>query len=145
MRVVFWEKPGCVGNARQRATLVVMGHDVEQRNLLTHEWRRDELRSFFGSTPVAEWFNRSAPRVKSGEVKPESMDEEGALALLMSEPLLIRRPLLECEGRRVAGFDLSIIEAWAGKPIQNERVAALREENFEQCPGEKSGKRCGSD
>ncbi|MFN3398592.1 MAG: ArsC/Spx/MgsR family protein [Sulfurimicrobium sp.] len=109
--VIFYEKPGCTGNARQKALLREAGHAVEVRNLLVHPWTADALRSFFGSRPVAEWFNTSAPRVKSGEVSPQTLDEAAALALMLAEPLLIRRPLIECDGRRECGFDATI-ERW---------------------------------
>jgi len=112
--VIFWEKPGCAGNARQKALLAASGHSLDVRNLLTEPWAAAALREFFGDRPVSEWFNQSSPRVKSGEVRPEELDGEVALALMLNDPLLIRRPLLECEGRREAGFEPDRIEAWIG-------------------------------
>lgn len=117
-KVIFYEKPGCGGNARQKLLLCQSGHELEVRNLLTAPWTKDELRSFFGARPVSQWFNASAPRVKSGEIRIEEVDAETALALMLEEPLLIRRPLLECEGRREAGFESDLIAAWVGlKPV----------------------------
>lgn len=112
--VTFYEKPGCINNAKQKALLRDAGHEVIERNLLTEHWTPASLRSFFGTLPVPAWFNRSAPAVKTGEVDPDSLDERGALALMVGEPLLIRRPLLECEGRKAAGFDAERIGAWLG-------------------------------
>jgi len=112
--VIFWEKPGCAGNARQKALLAASGHSLDVRNLLTEAWAAAALREFFGERPVSEWFNRSSPRVKSGEVRPEELNGELALAFMLSDPLLIRRPLLECEGRREAGFEPNRIRAWIG-------------------------------
>lgn len=112
--VRFWEKPGCVGNARQKALLTASGHTLEVRSLLAEPWEATRLRSFFGARPVAEWFNRAAPRVKSGEVVPEAMSEAAALAAMLAEPLLIRRPLLEVGERREVGFDTALIDAWIG-------------------------------
>jgi nitrogenase-associated protein len=113
-RIIFYEKPGCAGNLRQRRLLEDAGHTVLARNLLTEPWTAERLRGFFGARPVAEWFNRNAPRVKSGEVTPEALDADSAMTLLLAEPLLIRRPLLEAEGRREAGFDPARIHAWLG-------------------------------
>jgi nitrogenase-associated protein len=64
--------------------------------------------------PVADWFNWSSPRVKSGEVQPESLDEAAAIALMLADPLLIRRPLMEADGRREAGFEPERVRAWIG-------------------------------
>jgi arsenate reductase-like glutaredoxin family protein len=131
-RIVFFEKPGCTGNLRQKRLLADAGHTVLARNLLTEPWTAERLRGFFGARPVAEWFNRNAPKVKpqtrrpwraalasipsakSGEVVPEALDAESAMALLLAEPLLIRRPLLEANGRQEAGFDPPRIHAWLG-------------------------------
>src|SRR5208337_1461044 len=98
--VVFWEKPGCAGNARQKALLAASGHTLDVRNLLSERWEPLQLREFFGTRPVGEWFNRSSPRLKSGEIRPEGLDEEAALALMVADPLLIRRPLMEAAGSR---------------------------------------------
>ena len=112
--VIFWEKPGCAGNARQKALLVRSGHTLDVRNLLSEPWTAAGLRAFFGERPVSEWFNKSSPRVKSGEVRPEALDETGALTLMLAGPLLIRRPLMESGGRREAGFQPERVAAWIG-------------------------------
>ena len=102
--VVFYEKPGCTGNRRQRALLEAHGVDLRVENLLTAAWRDDDLRAFFGELPVVDWFNTSAPRVKHGEIDIHACDERQALALMAAEPLLIRRPLLRRGDARQAGF-----------------------------------------
>jgi nitrogenase-associated protein len=115
-RIVFYEKPGCGNNTRQKALLAAAGHEVVARNLLTEPWTRERLREFFGSRPVAEWFNRAAPGVKSGAVVPELLDAESALQLMLGDPLLIRRPLMEANKHKEAGFDQEKIHAWLGLP-----------------------------
>lgn len=103
--VLFYEKPGCGTNARQKRLLEQAGHRVEARSLLAEPWTGPGLRSFFGETPVVTWFNPAAPRIKAGAVLPEAMDGDAAIAVMLDDPLLIRRPLVEAEGRRCAGFD----------------------------------------
>jgi nitrogenase-associated protein len=139
--VIFFEKPGCANNARQKLWLSNAGHQVEARNLLTEPWTREGLCSFFGNRPVAQWFNRAAPRVKSGEVVPENIDADTALTLMLAEPLLIRRPLLESGGRREVGFDAAFIDAWLGLTPQT--LGKLAATNPEGClHPEESGERC---
>jgi nitrogenase-associated protein len=115
--VVFYEKPGCSGNARQKALLEASGHTVVARSIVAERWTRRNLLGFLESLPVASWFNANAPQVKSGEIVPESFDAFDAdtvLGLLLSDPLLIRRPLLEVDGVRHAGFEVERIREWIG-------------------------------
>jgi len=140
--VIFHEKPGCRTNARQRRLLESVGHRLIVRNLLTEAWTPEELLSYFGDMPVRSWLNPAAPAVKSGAVDPECIDGDAALALMLAEPLLIRRPLLEMEGRRRAGFAPDVV-AWLGlsragedKPDPQPCVHAGREEapDMPSCP-----------
>lgn len=133
--IIFYEKPGCTNNTRQKVLLAAAGHTVLAKNLLTEPWTKDRLLAFFGNRPVAEWFNRAAPRVKSGEVVPEVLDAETALAMMRAEPLLIRRPLIEADGRREVGFDQQVIDAWLG-------LSRKVEGDLEGCPKRHEAKPC---
>jgi nitrogenase-associated protein len=103
--LLFYEKTGCKGNARQKALLENNGYTLEVKSLLDEPWERDDLQSFFGDRPVAEWFNDKAPAIKQGQVDPASFDAASALELLLREPILIRRPLIEMDRQRMCGFD----------------------------------------
>ncbi|MBD2209822.1 nitrogenase-associated protein [Nostoc linckia FACHB-104] len=138
-KVIFYEKPGCKGGTRQKVLLTAAGHEVVPQSLLTEPWTSDRLRSFFGDRPVAEWFNRSSPRVKSGEVVPEKLDADTALSLMLQDPLLIRRPLLEVGDRREVGFEVDKIDAWIGlQPVDEsfrEMAANLMGKDLQGCAG----------
>ena len=113
-KVIFYEKPGCGGNARQKALLIASGHELDVRNLITEPWTASDLRPFFGSKPLPEWFNASSPRVKSGAVRPHELTPDAALAMMVADPLLIRRPLMRVGERRKSGFDHAAVDAWIG-------------------------------
>ena len=128
-KVIFYEKPGCINNTKQKTLLTAAGHQVEARNLLTENWTAESLHPFFVSLPVTEWFNRSAPRIKSGEVIPSELDEQTALKLMVAEPLLIRRPLIQVEEVYQVGFNIEKIDAWIGlNPLED------RSQDIETCP-----------
>ncbi|MBY0577939.1 MAG: hypothetical protein K2P57_02725 [Burkholderiales bacterium] len=112
--IYFFEKPGCANNARQKKLLAGSGHTVIAKNILTHHWTGETLAAFFGSRPVHSWFNRASPRIKSGEIVPEKISSEEALAFMLKDPLLIRRPLMQVEDRCEAGFDPDLVHAWIG-------------------------------
>lgn len=112
--VTFYGLADCPANARQKQQLAAAGHKLDVRDLAAESWTRESLRPFFGDRPVEEWFNRRAPAIKSGAVDPAALDEAAALDAMIADVTLIRRPLLEAEGRREAGFDPNGINAWIG-------------------------------
>lgn len=138
--VTFYEKPGCKGNLRQKTLLAAAGHTVQSKSLKTETWTADRLLMFLGKLPVADWFNRAAPDIKSGEIVPENLGFEDALHLLLNNPLLIRRPLMEIGEERLVGFDIAAVDAWIG--LKN---VALSEGNIEACVhGPEGHGSCGS-
>lgn len=112
--VTFYEKPGCVNNTRQKKLLAAAGHQVIAKNLLTENWQAKHLRAFFGAMAVRDWFNYSAPAIKHGEIDPETQTEQEALVLMLENPLLIRRPLMQVGDSFVAGFDQQAVDNWIG-------------------------------
>lgn len=132
--ILFYQKPGCATNARQIRALEAAGHSVTAKDLLKAPWTAEVLRSFFGETPVASWFNRAAPRIKSGEITPATADAESALALMLADPLLIRRPLIEADGARCAGFDSEPVLSLLGQHESQGLEGCSREGTGTQCP-----------
>lgn len=136
--VNFYEKPGCINNTKQKALLQAAGHFVDAHNLLTEPWTRENLRRFFGDRPVAEWFNPTAPKVKSGLIKPDELDAETALTLMLHDPLFIRRPLIQVNNRYEVGFDKALVDGWIGltaaTPAQENTRNTLMQQNLQTCP-----------
>ncbi len=139
--VIFYEKPGCGNNTKQKVWLAASGHTVLAKNLLLEKWNVERLRAFFGALPVTQWFNAAAPRVKSGEVDPAAVDEDTALEMMIAEPLLIRRPLMEVDGQFRVGFDPDSVSAWIGlndaKP-QGNLEACTKGDAHAPCPAPES-------
>jgi len=133
--VLFYEKPGCVNNTKQKMMLAASGHTVWAKSLLTEAWTAERLRTFFGDRPVAEWFNRASPKVKSGEVVPELLHAETALEMMIADPILIRRPLISANGRFEVGFEPAIIDSWLGltEKIQNNLELCAKIHEIKPC------------
>ncbi|MCA6111337.1 ArsC/Spx/MgsR family protein [Bradyrhizobium cenepequi] len=132
--IVFYQKPGCATNARQMQALKAAGHHVIARDILKEPWRAEELRRFFGNTPVASWFNRAAPRIKSGEINPDTSNAASALALMLGDPFLIRRPLINADSARCAGFDHEPVLSLLGRSMQHDLEGCSREGTGRHCP-----------
>lgn len=115
--LIFYEKPGCSNNRRQKALLQAAGLRLDVRDLLNTPWTAASLRVFFGELPVAQWFNRSAPAITRGALDPQSLSADAALAAMLADPLLIRRPLITWAGGCVAGFDAEALARACGRPL----------------------------
>ena len=135
--VTFYEKPGCINNTRQKKLLAAAGHQVIARNLLTEAWQPERLRSFFGALATRDWFNYSAPAIKHGEIVPDKLTEQEAIALMLENPLLIRRPLMQADDTLMAGFDQQVVDNWIGL---TEIEAAS---DMESCPRTLAQASCG--
>jgi nitrogenase-associated protein len=132
--ITFYQKSGCRTNARQKQMLEAAGHAVTAKSLLAEPWTDERLRGFFGSMPVASWFNPAAPRIKSGEIDPAAFDASAALAILVADPLLIRRPLVEADGQRCAGFDREPVTSLLGGAADPNAQACSRTGPSPRCP-----------
>jgi nitrogenase-associated protein len=128
-RIIFWEKPGCAGNARQKALLKASGHTLEVRNLLAEDWTVQELAKFFAGLAIPDCINRNAPAIKSGSLNFRDWPRDAVLSLMTREPLLIRRPLMRVGEERRVGFDLEMVREWIGLWDAGER-------DLETCPRE---------
>ncbi|MFZ2406421.1 MAG: ArsC/Spx/MgsR family protein [Methylobacter sp.] len=137
--VYFYEKPGCINNTRQKKLLAAAGHQVVALNLLTEPWQKDRLRVFFGNSAVRDWFNYSAPAIKHGEIEPDKLTEQQALALMLENPILIRRPLMQAGDSVMVGFDQQAVDNWIGL------TEIETTQDLESCPRALSQTSCGHD
>lgn len=135
--LLFYEKPGCFGNRRQKALLASYCIRLKVLDLLTESWTAERLRPFFGNKPVSSWFNQSAPVVKSGELPISSVDEQTALNWMIDDPLLICRPLLDLDGIKQSGFVPGPVLEQLGIELEDER-------DLQNCPKTELALVCGS-
>lgn len=127
----FYEKPGCINNRKQKELLQAAGFELNVHNLLKQPWQAETLRLYFDGLPLPQWFNASAPRIKQEKIKPFLLTEEEALAEMVDDPLLIRRPLIAYGDLKQAGFDLN---TWLPLLEQSNVSAPEVPSDIETCP-----------
>lgn len=130
--ILFYEKPGCVTNAKQKKILKESGCLVITRNLLELQMSQEELFSYLKDKPLGEWFNPNAPKMKSKQIDPSALSTQSALALLLRDPILIRRPLLNINGQHLCGFDKKMIEDALGMKLMHEATQTCS--SLHPCP-----------
>ncbi|MEI6891487.1 MAG: ArsC/Spx/MgsR family protein [Pontiella sp.] len=135
--IIFFEKPGCINNTKQKTWLEVASHTVEAHSILEHPWKTEELRSFLPGDKPAKWFNRTAPAIKNGKLDPDSFNESNALAILIETPILIKRPLMQIDQIKLQGFDkekINLLIGLSAAPGEEEIVEKLNADNLMVCP-----------
>nr|WP_320133594.1 ArsC/Spx/MgsR family protein [uncultured Holophaga sp.] len=110
----FYEKPGCINNSRQKRILEAAGHQLRCHNLLEEAWTVERLRPFLRSEDPQEILNSTAPAIKRGDLDPTALSFEGALQLMVADPILVRRPLIAVGGLQLQGFDDARLSPYLG-------------------------------
>jgi nitrogenase-associated protein len=122
-KIIFYEKPDCAENRKQKETIAASGYDIETRDLTAHHWTPAGLRAFFADKPVADWFDPRAAKVLSGEVNPAAVTPQAALVMMSIDPNLIRSPLIKFNGRCASGLDAEELEHFL---VAKKRDGSLR-------------------
>ncbi len=102
--IIFYEKPGCINGEKQKAILRAAGHSLNCRDILNFPWKREKLLAFVMGKNPAEMMNHTAPAIKSGEIVPKQLTFNEAVGMMLQNPILIKRPLVEVNGMNIQGF-----------------------------------------
>ncbi len=103
--IIFYEKPGCINGEKQKTILLRAGHELHCVDILTHPWNEEMLLPFIvGKTPVG-MMNATAPALKTGLIDPSLLSFEEAMSLMIRDPILIKRPLVNVDDLCIQGFD----------------------------------------
>ena len=127
-QIIFFEKPGCINNTKQKNILCNAGHNVVAMDILKYDWSNDTLLNYLSALPILQWFNQSAPDIKSGKIKPVDLTQVQALKFMIKDPILIRRPLMKVNEQYKVGFDYDEINSLIG--LQETSY----EDDIESCP-----------
>lgn len=133
--VIFYEKPGCINNSKQKKLLREAGHEVDARNLLTESWSKESLIPYLDRAACENWINRSHPDLKSGALKLRITQPDAIIDALCNDPLLIRRPLMQIADNYYQGFDAEMLNRVIG-------LQQLPQEDIEACPRTHSQQAC---
>ena len=129
MKVTFYEKPNCAGNAKQKKLLTLNGISFETKNILDTPWDKETLNQFFQNLQKEDIINPFAPKIKNNELNFEELSKEELIELMINEPILIKRPLLELGEYKLCGFDIEKINQILGTAIcENIKISVCQSE-----------------
>ena len=94
-----------------RASLLQKGVELYERDFFADRLSEQELRGLIATHPVSEVFSWKSPSFKKLGVRREELDDDRLVALMLEEPRLIRRPLLQVGSDLIVGADKAALEA----------------------------------
>ncbi len=105
----FYEKTGCSGNAKQKELLKSHNISFSVKSLLDTSWSKETLSEFFKGLELVDMFNPFAPQIRDKEIDINTLSKDEAIELMIKNPILIKRPLLDINGVKLCGFDIEKI------------------------------------
>ena len=98
-----------------RASLLQEGVELEERDFFADPLSEQELRCLIGNRPAGQIFSWNSPSFKKLGVTREGLDDDSLIQLMLGEPRLIRRPLVQVGGGEVfVGTDKEVLQRALG-------------------------------
>jgi len=116
MKLLFIEYPKCSTCVKAKKWLTANGVDFEDRHITENTPSVEELKKFvaLSGQPLKKFFNTSGMKYKAMNLKEKlpQMTEDEQIALLASDGMLIKRPVIVGDDFVLTGFKEA---AWAEK------------------------------
>ena len=98
-----------------KASLSQDGVELNERDFFKDGFTEAELRDLLGDTNPTDVFSWRSPSARKLGLDRDTVSSEELISLMVGEPRLIRRPLIQVEGRLVVGTDKkAMAEAFPG-------------------------------
>jgi arsenate reductase (glutaredoxin) len=104
-RVRFLYKSACTTCRDARAFLRNLGVELDERDYAKAPFTADELREIFKDRDARDYLNPRSPAYKALGLAGKSLTRDDAIALILRDSNLLKRPLLLAGKEVVTGFD----------------------------------------
>ncbi len=88
-----------------KASLSQNGVQLNERDFFKDAFTETELRHLLGDTPPADVFSWRSPSARKIALDKDTTPPDELIRLMAEEPRLIRRPLINAQGRLIVGTD----------------------------------------
>jgi arsenate reductase (glutaredoxin) len=109
--ILFYEKTGCMGNAKQKKLLSDYGIKFKILSLLDTKWNFENLSDFFNGLTKDEIINPFAPSEELEKIDILSISKDDLINYMIKHPILIKRPLISIGEVKICGFDIPKINS----------------------------------
>ena len=88
-----------------RVELSQAGLSIQERDFFKNPFSREEICSLLGEKDPSEFFSFKSPSFRKLGIERSSISGDALIELMLSEPRLIRRPLISIDAETVVGTD----------------------------------------
>ena len=89
--------------------------DLNERDFFANPFTLDELKELIGARSASDFFSWRSPSFRKMGLNRDEMTEDRMLNLMVGEPRLIRRPLIQTsDGDLIVGADKKAMSALLG-------------------------------
>ena len=93
-----------------RALLLQKGAVLHERDLFDERLSKKELRELLGNRSASDLFSWRSPSFKKLGMDRAALNENSLIALMLEEPRLIQRPIIQFNNNLMIRPDLSALE-----------------------------------
>lgn len=108
MKTLFVCYPGCTTCQKAKKYLLALGEDFDERDIKGQNPSEEELRAWAAKSglPLKRFFNTSGQLYRALDLskKLDAMTEDEIFALLATDGMLVKRPLLVKSPKILVGF-----------------------------------------
>ena len=79
--------------------------ELDERDFFKDGFTDTELRDLLDDTPPADVFSWRSPSARKLGLDRDKVSDDELIRLMLDEPRLIRRPLIQVDGRLIVGTD----------------------------------------
>ena len=88
-----------------KASLSQDGTELDERDFFKDGFTEAELRGLLGDTDPADVFSWRSPSARKLGLDRDTVTADELIRLMLNEPRLIRRPLIQVNGQLIVGTD----------------------------------------
>ena len=89
--------------------LLQAGLEFSERDFFSNPFKRNELSDLLKGKDVSYYFSWRSPSFKKLGLDKDSLSDEDLIELMLTEPRLIKRPLIRANNHVVVGSDKSAL------------------------------------